>query len=148
MRFRLAPHVAWSRVGGELVVLDQLQSVVHGLDDRGGRIWEVVAKGSAEVADLVRALSPGDRTDRNLSAEIEGFCLEMVGLGLMARDGEATRSDVSQDSGARLRYVPPQVAWSEPLVAVGQRSSPPPNGSEQCLTFPFPPPPPPPGTWD
>jgi hypothetical protein len=47
-----AKHVAWRRVGDEVVLLDLETSTYYSLNQTAGQVWELIGKGFSEEAIL------------------------------------------------------------------------------------------------
>ncbi|AWW72917.1 PqqD family protein [Erythrobacter sp. KY5] len=70
-RFAVSADVVAREVGGELVLLDLSSGQYFGLDPVGGRIWELLAEGPRELAQLCDSVeaefdAPRDRIEADL----------------------------------------------------------------------------------
>lgn len=70
-RFTVSADVVAREVGGEMVLLDLSSGQYFGLDPVGGRIWELLAEGPRELAQLCDSVeaefdAPRDRIEADL----------------------------------------------------------------------------------
>lgn len=104
-----APHTAWRRLGDEMVVIDLAANMVYGLDDGGGRVWEMLGEGR-EVAELAAAVvGDGDAACQAVAS----FVAELASLGLV--DGWSGQSPPPPGSAPPS----PRILWRERVQRFG-----------------------------
>jgi hypothetical protein len=113
---RPAAHVAWREIGGEVFVIDLRAQQIFGLNESGGAVWRALEAGE----------EPGDGA--------VDFCRRLAELGLV--EGEASAAAGNPDRGAD-GWVPPQVAWQEPLRSFGFSCAFQPGQSKECTSVPY-----------
>jgi len=125
--YRRTSHLAWRRIGDELVVVNLAAKEMIGLDATAGVLFErlVRARTPAALAELFEG-------DAGRCADaIVSFCRDLVAIGLLEPvEGDDPRDD---DEPTELPWSSPKVLWREPLTAVVNQASPPPAlGNPQC----------------
>ena len=117
MGVRLAEHVAWREIGGEMFVVDLKAKMKFGLNAAGGQLWKAVEGGCEELSGLGRCLV-ADASDDLLCDSAErattAFFGELHELGLVSLDLPAPRSEVEEPPSSDS-FVPPEVVWREEL---------------------------------
>lgn len=73
---RIAPHIAWNNVEGELALFDSRDGSYHALNGSGAAIWRAIAAGHDEPG-IVDALAAQFDAPR---AEIAGNVAEFVAM--------------------------------------------------------------------
>lgn len=121
-----ASHLAWRRIGDEVVIVNLAAKEMLGLDATAGALFERLA--TPHSPEQLAALFAGDAPGR-LPA-IASFCGELARAGVLVTGEE--RSAAQPDS-QRLPWSEPKVLWREPLTAVVNQASPAPQlGNPQC----------------
>ena len=73
--FKIAPHIAWNNVDGELALFDARDGAYHALNGSGAAIWRAVAAGLdlPQIAEALAAAydSPRESIEENIREFLE-----------------------------------------------------------------------------
>jgi hypothetical protein len=77
-KFKVAGHVAWRRVGEEVVVLDLNSSTYYSLNETGAAMWELFAK-SASLEEVAKRVAEdydaaADKVKKDADGLLKRFC--------------------------------------------------------------------------
>jgi hypothetical protein len=125
-----AAHVAWQRVGSEVVLLDITSRQLIGLNGAGGMLWEVLHRGqelrvgAREVARVYgqTAALVGEHAARWAETLLAREILCAPGTARAAASSatpQAGAAPYAWPSEAPGRYDPPAIAWEETLEQAG-----------------------------
>ncbi|WP_066822976.1 PqqD family protein [Sphingomonas mali] len=73
---KIAPHIAWNNVGGELALFDGRDGTYHALNESSAAIWRGIAAGLDET-EIVRSLAENHNAE---PAEIGRDVREFIDL--------------------------------------------------------------------
>lgn len=80
---RIASHIAWNNVEGELALFDSRDGSYHALNGSGAEIWRAIAAGLDEAA-IAEALAAAHDAPRALVAEdVRDFLVRARAAGLL-----------------------------------------------------------------
>jgi hypothetical protein len=117
MEIQRAAHTAWRRLGDEVVVIDLGTSMVYGLDDRGGRVWESIGEGCG-MASLAEALAEEAARGDALHA-VARFLAELADAGLLAARPSGAAFDGETRAGTSTDPRAPRILWREKVQRFG-----------------------------
>ena len=123
MGCRVAGHVAWREVGGEVLVVDLSSKNLFGLNSSAGAVWKGIADGAEPGTCLESLLPPGAASTavESVSRAVGEFVEELHALGLVAGAGpELGGPPAPPGSSGDFAFEPPRVAWREELRSFGQ----------------------------
>ena len=109
-------HTAWRRLGDEVVVIDLDTSMVYGLDDRGGRVWESIGEG-CDVASLAAVLV-GEAANGDGLGAVERFLAELAEAGLVSGEIGPT-GIVGTPAAPGAAGASPRILWRERVQRFG-----------------------------
>lgn len=109
-------HTAWRRLGDEVVVIDLDASMVYGLDDRGGRVWESIGDG-CDVASLAAVLVGECKNGDGLGA-VARFLAELAEAGLVSFE-MALVKDGARPAAPASAQASPRILWRERVQRFG-----------------------------
>ena len=111
-----AAHTAWRRLGDEVVVINLDVSMIYGLDDRGGRLWESIGDG-CDVASLAAVLVGEAENGDGLGA-VTRFLAELAAAGLVS-GGPTLSGPGRTPKAANSSNVSPRILWREKVQRFG-----------------------------
>ena len=76
--FKVAPHAAWRRVEGEIVILDLNTSLYYSLNEVGARIWELLASGMSPHDAAERIFEEYETERGTARRDVEKLILELT----------------------------------------------------------------------
>lgn len=125
-----AAHVAWQRVGAEIVLLDISRRQLIGLNGAGGMLWEALHRGeqlglgAREVARVFGqpAALVDEHAARWAETLLEREILCAPGCAPAEHSSvtsQAAAAPPAWPSDAPGRYDPPAIVWEEPLEQAG-----------------------------
>jgi hypothetical protein len=138
MGCRVAGHVAWREIEGEVLVVDLRSRSLYGLNGPAGRVWRGIVDGAEPEALVGRVVASGAGSGEvGLAARAVGELIgELEALGLVA-GGEGVVGEL-RNAGACEGCLaePPRVAWREELRSFGQSCGLIPGQGDPCDQFP------------
>ena len=70
---KIAPHIAWNNVGGELALFDGRDGTYHALNESSAAIWRGIAAGLDET-EIVRSLAEDHNAEpAEISRDVREF---------------------------------------------------------------------------
>lgn len=80
---RIAPHIAWNNVEGELALFDSRDGTYHALNGSGAAIWRAIAAGQGQP-DIVDSLAARfDAPRAAIEANVAEFIAAARARGLL-----------------------------------------------------------------
>jgi hypothetical protein len=84
--YKIADHVAWRKVGDEIVVLDLKTNAYYSLNETGIVVWEGLAKKQALPALVEAVVDQCDVSPELAAKDAEGFVKRLCEMKLISPD--------------------------------------------------------------
>ncbi|MBK6846943.1 MAG: PqqD family protein [Proteobacteria bacterium] len=125
-----AAHVAWQRVGSEVVLLDITRRQLIGLNGAGGMLWEALHRGQDLMVGAREVARVYGQPAAVVDEHAAGWAETLLAREILCPPGAAcaAASSATPQAGAAPRawpneapdrYDPPAIAWEEPLEQAG-----------------------------
>jgi hypothetical protein len=80
---RIAPHIAWNNVEGELALFDSRDGTYHALNGTGAAIWREIAAGHGQPGIVDRLATRFDAPRAAIEASVAEFIAAARAKGLL-----------------------------------------------------------------
>ncbi|MBK8481148.1 MAG: PqqD family protein [Proteobacteria bacterium] len=125
-----AAHVAWQRVGSEIVLLDIPRRQIIGLNGAGGLLWEALHRGQDLLVGAREVARVFDQPVALVGAHAARWAETLLAREILCSPGAARAAACSAtaQAGAAVPawpndapgpYDPPAIAWEESLEEAG-----------------------------
>lgn len=80
---RVAPHISWNNVEGELALFDSRSGAYHALNGSGAAIWRAVAAEMSEDEVVTALAATHDVPRETIAADVRAFIADALARELL-----------------------------------------------------------------
>lgn len=80
---RIAPHISWNNVEGELALFDSRSGAYHALNGSGAAIWRAIAAGMNEDEAIAALSATHDAPPEAIAADVRAFVADALARELL-----------------------------------------------------------------
>lgn len=85
---RIAPHITWNNVEGDLALFDLRDGRYHALNGSAAEIWRAIAEDLPMDAIIARLARHYSAEPDRITADTDAFVHAAIASGLLERSGE------------------------------------------------------------